>query len=116
MKITIPNHKAISWNKLTGRMHWTKRAKLVKEIHELVWMGAMVRSERWVKKKKVDILIIGYFKDKRRHDSDNINSKLYIDGLKVARLIKDDDTRYVGKVTTEAKIGQKEDKVVIWIK
>ena len=116
MKITILNHKAISWNKFMSRMHWATRAKLVKEIHELVWIGAMAKSEKYLKNKKVNILVIGYFKDKRRHDSDNVCDKVYVDGLKVAGIIKDDDTRYVGKVTTEAKIGQKEDKVVIWIK
>lgn len=111
MKITIPNHKAISWNKLTGRMHWTKRAKLVQEISGLVRYG---NTYTGIIAEKVDISITAYYKDKRRHDSDNVCAKLYIDGLK--GLIEDDDTRYVGKVTTQAKIGQKEDKVLITIK
>jgi len=112
MKITIPNHKAISWNKLYSSPHWKVRSKLAKEIHALIWGYCFDGNSRRHKvDKKVDVSITAYYKDKRRHDSDNICAKLYIDGLK--ELLKDDDTRYVGRVTTEAKIGQKEDKVVI---
>jgi len=112
MEIKILNHKAISWNQLYKQGHWSKRSSLAKQIHELVWSYAPAPKEY---KKKVDISITAYYKDKRRHDSDNICAKLYIDGLKEAGILLDDDTRYVGKVTVEAKIGQKEDKVVIKI-
>ena len=113
MKITIPNHKAISWNKLYSSNNWIVRKREADNIHQLVeWY--VNQGNRKPFTEKVDISITAYYKHKRKRDSDNVCAKLYIDGLK--ELLLDDDTRHVGKVTTEAKIGQKEDKVVIWIK
>lgn len=90
------------------------RSKLAKEIHEQVWLSCI--NNNWKQfKKKVNVSITAYYNGKRIHDSDNICSKLYIDGLVKSNIIEDDDTRYVGKVTTEAKIGQKENKVVICV-
>jgi len=111
-EIEIPEHKAVSWNSLYSQGHWTERKKLADQIHEYVW--AYTPDVKKIKG-KVDIAITAYYKDKRRHDSDNVASKLYIDGLVKAGILEDDDTRYVGKVTTEAIIGADEDKVVIQI-
>ncbi len=117
MRIEILDHKAISWNQLYKQGHWSERSSLAKQIHRLVAISCIADFNVSLKtiKKKVDISIIAHYKDKRRRDSDNVCAKLYLDGLKEKGIIKDDDTRYVGKVTTEAKIGQKENKVVIKI-
>ena len=63
----------------------------------------------------VDISITAYYKDKRRRDSDNILGKIYVDSL-VPKLLPDDNTKYVRKVTTQAIIGAEKDKVVLEIK
>lgn len=111
--LTIPDHKAISWNVLYEQQHWTKRQELAQTIHNFV-VAAIPPGSKWFAK-PVDITITAYFKNKLHRDSDNIASKLYIDGLKY-RLIEDDDTRFVRKVTTEAINGAKKDEVIINIK
>lgn len=108
--IQVPEHKAISWNKIYSQGHWTTRKKLADQIHEYIWAYAPNVDKI---SGKVDISITAHYKHKRRHDSDNVASKLYIDGLVKAGILEDDDTRYIGKVTTEAIIGAKEDKVII---
>lgn len=116
MKIVINNHRAVSWNKIYSAGHWHTRQKLAKKIHKLVKFTAFQQAKGKPEfKNRVDISIVGYYKDKRRHDSDNIAHKCYIDGLK-RMVVEDDDTRYIRKVTTEARIGQKEDKLIIRIK
>ena len=110
LKIEIPQFKAVSWNELYEQKHWSHRKKLADEAHELVW--AYLPKGCKVFKGRVDIKVTAFFKSKRRRDSSNICAKLYEDGLK-GRVIEDDDTRFVRKVTTEAIIGADCDRVVI---
>ena len=63
----------------------------------------------------VDIVITAYYKYKHRRDSGNVSNKEIIDGLVMAKVLEDDDTRFVRYVTTLAKIGQKENKVIVEI-
>jgi len=113
VRFVIENHKAVSWNKLYSSKHWTVRSKLANYIHTL--MLESIGRRRLTVKFPVDISIRAYYKDKRRRDSDNICSKLYIDGL-VPKILPDDNVKYVRKVTTQAIIGAEEDKVVLEIK
>jgi len=113
MKFFIENHKAVSWNKLYSSGHWTVRSELANYIHTL--MLESIGRTSLITKYPVDISIRAYYKDKRRRDSDNVCSKLYIDGL-VPKILPDDSTKYVRKVTTQAIIGAEEDKVVLEIK
>lgn len=108
MKIEIPDYKLPSWNQLYSQGHWSKRKKLADEAHNLVWAYAPSKMFDC----QVDIEVVAYYKYKRRHDSDNVCAKVVIDGLK-DRVIKEDDTRHVRKVTTQAIIGADSDRVVI---
>lgn len=50
-----------------------------------------------------EVTVTYYFRDKRRHDADNYNGKLFMDGLTKAGVIADDDfehitTRFIGRV------------------
>ena len=110
MKIVITNHKAVSWNKLYSSKHWTVRSKLAQYIHTL--MLESIGRRTLTAKFPVDIKITAYYKDKRRRDSDNICSKLYIDGL-VPRLLPDDNVKYIRWVSTMAVIGAEDDKIVL---
>ncbi|MDD2822825.1 MAG: hypothetical protein PHQ59_01965 [Candidatus Daviesbacteria bacterium] len=111
--LTITDHQAVSWNALYEQKHWSRRQELAQEIHSFV--AAALPRERKIFTKPVDITIIAYYKNNLHRDSDNIASKLYIDGLKY-KLIEEDDTRFVRRVTTEAVNGTKENKVIIKIK
>ena len=110
MKIVVENHKAVSWNKLYSSKHWTVRSKLAGYIHTL--MLESIGRRTLTAKFPVDISITAYFKDKRRRDSDNICAKLYVDGL-VPKLLPDDNTKYIRRVSTMAVIGAEDDKVVL---
>ena len=98
-KLIIQDHKVISWNKLYQQKHWSYRKELADTIHNLVFFLAKQQKIKPVKK-KIDIYIQAY--QTRTIDSDNICAKLYIDGLKFAKIIKDDTPKYVGKVTLES--------------
>lgn len=63
--------------------------------------------------KRLNIFIHAQFKGNRRHDSDNICSKLYIDALVKAKIIEDDNCLIVQEVKTLATIGHVQDEVII---
>jgi len=111
--LTIKDHQAVSWNSLYEQQHWSKRQELARTIHEYM-LGSLPPGWRRFTK-PVDITITAYYKNNLHRDSDNIASKLYIDGLK-GRLLEDDDTRFVRRVTTEAVNGAGRNEVVIEIK
>jgi len=115
-RLIINNFKAPSTNKMYSGQHWSKRHKLSKEIHLLVWGLCKEQKLDQVKKYPVDINIIAYYKAKTKRDSGNVSNKELIDGLVFAEIIEDDDTRFVKRVTTEARINQKENKVIVEIR
>jgi len=112
IKITLKDHRAVSWNKIYAQGHWTTRKKLADEIHFRVKIAC-----KGVKRisKRVDILIVAMFKGKRALDSSNICLKLYEDGLVKAGVIDDDSPKYVRMVTSESVPEMKKDSVNIFI-
>lgn len=110
-RITLPDHKAISWNKIYAQGHWTTRKKLVDEVHfrvKIACKGIGLINGR------VSIMIIADFKT-RPLDSSNIAAKLYEDGLIKAGIIKDDSPEHVRMVSTESRPKQEKDQVHIFI-
>lgn len=98
--------KAISWNKLYTAKHWIYRKRIADKAHKEV----IKSCKKFVDKKlntPIDVIIVAYFKDNRRRDVDNICSKIYIDGLVRAGLIKDDSSNYVSSVKTMIKRNSK---------
>ncbi len=108
LRITIANERAPSWNKTYAGIHWSKRVEMV----QIIWwkMHAALPPSARMFDAPVDISIVATYKG-RIVDSDNIFSKGYIDALK-GKLIRDDDPRYVRRVTTESRHG-KANSVVI---
>lgn len=99
MTLTIKNYRAQSWNEIYSGTHWSVRQRLASEIHALVYkeireMGVSLISQ------PVNIFITAYF-DKRPIDSDNVMSKLWVDGLK-GYVIIDDTPKYVHWVGTRS--------------
>jgi Holliday junction resolvase RusA-like endonuclease len=97
VKLTIPNHRPISWNRLYTQRHWSKRKALADEAHLLTL--AAIPGDVAPYNVPVDITVTAY--NRKPLDADNIASKLYIDGLK-GRLIEDDSPAYVHNVTTRS--------------
>lgn len=96
----LDNHKALSWNNIYSGVHWAKRKKIADEIHELIWA---VAKEQKLKKVKGQANITIFSTSPKPLDSDNIASKVYIDGLKLAGYIVDDTPKYVGMVGTYSR-------------
>ena len=107
--IVIEGEIAPSWNKATAHQHW--RAYDVLRVRVGWAVRGALNGEEEMFDCPVDIEIVAYYK-KDAIDSDNIMAKVYIDALK-GRLIKDDDRRYLRRVTTETRMGAP--KVVITI-
>lgn len=79
------------------RAHWAIQANMVQEAHEYIW-AALPRKHNTFKK-PVEIIVAAYLK--RPIDPDNVCDKLLIDGLKLAKVIKDDTSEYVNKASTQ---------------
>lgn len=109
MRITIPNYKLPSRNKLYSSNNWRVRKKIADDVHEIVSAYTPNKMIEGL----VDIRIHAHYKDKRRRDSDNIEAKLCIDSLK-GKVIQDDDYRFVRDVITRVVPGT-EDKVEIYV-
>lgn len=110
-EIIIENFKCPSWNIFYAGVHWTKRKKIVDEIHTLVW----AECKKHKIKKVVAPIKIAFevsFKSKRRHDPDNIFCKGFLDGLVLAGVIEDDNSEIVKEVAIRVFTGMS-DKVVI---
>lgn len=107
--IELKGEVAPSWNKGTAHKHWTAYAVIKKAAWWVVRSALTGEEEMFTV--PVDIEVVAYYLEDDI-DSDNIMAKVYIDALK-DKLIKDDDMRYVRRVTTEARAGAP--KVVITI-
>lgn len=114
--IVIKNFKCPSLNKNYAGQHWSKRAGEARKIQWIIRSAVMTQKIKPVKKYPVDIKIIAYYKGKRKHDSPNVSDKEIIDGLVLAKVLKDDSTKYVRWAATKAVTGADENKVEIRIR
>lgn len=108
--LTIPNHRALSWNMLYKTPHWAYRSMIAKDHHDLVKVALIDAGINIFDKKSllpfpVTINFVAHYKG-QVVDCDNICTKLYIDGLKDILLI-DDNPTYVTAVNS---ISVKDDK------
>ena len=98
--ICIPDHKAVGWNFYIHKTgHWARRGEVSNTIHQLVM--AYVNSQK-IKPidYRVNITITAH--SNKPLDPDNIAAKLYIDGLVLSGILKDDSRKYIGRVTLES--------------
>lgn len=102
MLITIVNERAPSWNSSYAGQHWSKRVAMVNDIWWKVQEVLPADVEMFAV--PVDVCIVATYKG-RIVDSDNIVAKIFVDSLK-GKLIRDDDPRYVRRVTTESRKGK----------
>lgn len=112
MKLVLPNERPVSLNSYYAGMHWTKRKAEADRVHWLVY-AAVVTAKAVVFKKRVDIVVTAYFKN-RQQDASNIMGKMYEDGLK-GRVIVDDTPQYVRSMKTVSEVDKEKPRVEIEI-
>lgn len=110
--VTLLDERSPSWNLFYGGVNHHKRTAEVNRIHDLVVIECL-RMGLAPFTKPVEILVIGYFKGNTQ-DCDNVCDKPYIDGLKAAGIIADDNIHYVVEAATRSRRG-KANSVVIRI-
>ena len=108
LTITLADERAPSWNKMYAGIHWSKRVEMIQAVWWKLYAALPHSAQMFAV--PVDVSIVATYKG-RTVDSDNIFSKGYIDAMK-GKLIRDDDPRYVRRVTTESRHG-KANSVVI---
>ena len=111
MKITIPNYHCASRNQ-TNKGHWTKYVSAKDEVTSLISLYGRIKKTIDV---PVLVVITAYFKKERHIDSTNIDDKIYVDALRYAGILKDDNYYYNPVVAKRVLINQGEDKVEIEI-
>lgn len=99
--IKIPMRSA-SLNIIYSAEHWSVRQKLAADVHEQVaWQLRLDNVERVPFAPRVDVHVDAYFCGKLL-DSDNIATKLLIDGARQYGILTNDDPRYVRRVSSES--------------
>ena len=110
--LTIPVHRSRSRNH-TATKHWTKYYEMKTEIEMLI---RSVRPRHFVIfERPVHITMIASFEKRSHIDASNIDDKIYVDAMRYAKVIKDDNFDYNPIVTKEVRINTGEDKVEIII-
>lgn len=102
MKLQILDFKCPSLNASYSGRHWTKRRAEASYIHTLVAIDCRRQAITPITEFPIDVTVTAYYKDNRRRDSGNISNKELIDGLVIAGIIPDDNTKYIRAVTTIA--------------
>lgn len=96
MKIILNGENPQSWNAYYSGSHWSNRAEEAERVRLLV-RSALPRDIPQFQKCHIKISV--FFGDKRIHDVDNICAKFYIDALKAAGVMPDDNYKYVPMLT-----------------
>lgn len=107
MKIILKDEQVVSLNTFYSGKHWSTRQQEAKRVHALV-KYATLTYKRFTK--PVAITITAY--TKYPIDPDNINGKMYIDGLK-ERVIPDDNPKWIDSVTFKSRCDRNNVRVEI---
>lgn len=113
MTITIINYKCKSLNDYFGK-HWTIKGAITSDEQNLAFAQAKNHIQaskeldgiKFKTVEKCKIIFTAYYKDKRRHDPDNLLCKNFIDGIVKAGIIKDDNSEVVLSLEKIIKTGQ----------
>lgn len=116
MKIEI-KYKCKSLNDYFGK-HWAVKGKITKEEQELAYYECKNRLRKchetnFKPLEKCKIVFEVYYKDKRRHDPDNLLCKNFIDGIVKAGIIKDDNSEVVLSLEKIIKTGTDYNQIYI---
>jgi hypothetical protein len=112
--VVIPNinPRLPSWNTFYGGVNYHLRTKIKKTWAEIV-RAALFENGYEMFDESVDVTIVAYYKG-RVPDSDNLCAKVIIDPL-IGLVIKDDDRRYVRRVTLESRHDKENPRIVLRI-
>jgi len=114
-QILILDVHCLSWNKMYAGVHWAVRKKQAEEFHTFVWAEC---KRQKIKKAAIPVKIVFEisYKNKRRHDPDNCNVKMFMDGLVMAKIIPDDNYKIVKEISIKiVEVGKKDEvKIIIF--
>lgn len=110
------DYKVPSWNILYSGKHWSVRKKMADEAHGLVYFALLeFFPDKIIPLDTVKLDFEIHYKGKRRHDPDNVNIKILIDGFVKYGIIEDDNCDIVKEIRIRVLNNQKKDKVIIKI-
>lgn len=92
MTLAIPRDLLLNSN---HRIHWTVKGRKTRELRNLARWAA--RAQLKPVEGRVRVLCVYQWPDNRRRDAENLapTSKACVDGLRDAKILTDDDARYV---------------------
>lgn len=109
MILKLDNHKAISLNQFYMMGHWAKRKKIADEVHSEIFWACREQKVKPIDKYPIRLEFkVGM---KKMKDLDNVAIKLYIDGLRLAGILKDDNPHYIYSIHLEHYLGKSD-----WLK
>ena len=115
LEIKIERFKCFTWNSFLYK-HWRKGWDAKKELEELVYWEALERCKgQKIAFDRARVTIKACFREKRRHDPDNLFVKPILDGIVKAEILPDDNGQVIEALTLIALTGQKEDSITIII-
>jgi hypothetical protein len=72
-----------------SRWHWAKRDRYLKQLTRD--LGLIVKTYRLPRFEEATVQVVYYFPDARHRDKDNYGGKFFLDALRYAGILKDDN-------------------------
>ena len=104
--------KAVSWNTLARKNHWTF-SKVFHAWAEATYEAVKAARIVPVTQYPISIEVEAHWRHKRRHDVSNIVLKPIEDQLVTMGILKDDSLEYVTSVSFRGKTGCPRDELVV---
>lgn len=119
-EVTITLPPGLPLLSLNGRDHWAKRNRITQDIKDAAWAMAMraAVAGKVPAFQRAEITVTYQPPDKRRRDPDNLapTGKAAIDGLVLAGILPDDNSKHVAAVRYEIGPVHPRGRIVIRIR
>ncbi len=111
-RITIPGELP-SLNKWS-RWHWTKRKEKLDNLTGCLRLTALAFKMPLYERSQV--LVVYYFRTRRRRDPDNYAPKFILDALRYAGIIAEDNAEVLELLPVEFEVDADSPRVEVWVK
>jgi len=96
-----------------SRQHWSYRKRQVDEISGcLRWLAVVERLPCFARAR---VEVVYYFRDTRRRDPDNFTPKTFLDGIRHAGLISDDNAAVLELPQARFEVDRQAPRTEVWI-
>lgn len=103
--------KPVSWNTLARKSYWTYK-RVFDELKEVTFQA--VREQKIRKYTcSIELYVNAGWKEKRRHDIDNIVLKPILDQLVEMEIIEDDSSKFIRHIHITGNNEQSQDSLVL---